>query len=118
MRGEPPISSIFHCRKRADGESIVRGAAELRVKESDRIATLVGNLTRLGAIAEELPDGFRILGSRSRLRGRAETHGDHRIAMSFGILGALSGNQIEVDDPACAAVSYPEFWNDLRRVQQ
>ena len=46
------------------------------------------------------------------------SHGDHRIAMSFGILGALSGNQIAVDDPACAAVSYPEFWNDLRRVQQ
>ena len=110
---------LFAClATRADGESIVRGAAELRVKESDRIATLVGNLTRLGATAEELPDGFRILGSRSRLRGRAETHGDHRIAMSFGILGALSGNQIAVDDPACAAVSYPEFWNDLRRVQQ
>ena len=110
---------LFACvATRAEGESLVQGAAELRVKESDRIATLVGNLNRLGATAEESPDGFRIVGTRSPLRGRAVSRGDHRIAMSFGILGALTGNQIEVDDPGCAAVSYPEFWNDLRRVRQ
>jgi 3-phosphoshikimate 1-carboxyvinyltransferase len=110
---------LFACvASRADGESVVRGASELRVKESDRIATLVKNLNRLGASAEELPDGFRIVGKRSALGGRAETHGDHRIAMSFGILGALAGNRIEVDDPACVAVSYPGFWADLKRVQQ
>jgi 3-phosphoshikimate 1-carboxyvinyltransferase len=110
---------LFACvASRADGESVVRGASELRVKESDRIATLVKNLNRVGASAEELPDGFRIVGKRSALAGRAETHGDHRIAMSFGILGALAGNRIEVDDPACVAVSYPGFWTDLKRVQQ
>jgi 3-phosphoshikimate 1-carboxyvinyltransferase len=110
---------LFACvAARADGESVVRGASELRVKESDRISTLVNNLKRLGATAEELPDGFRVVGERSTLRGRATTHGDHRIAMSFGILGALGGNQVEVDDPACVAVSYPGFWTDLKRVQQ
>jgi 3-phosphoshikimate 1-carboxyvinyltransferase len=110
---------LFACvATRADGESIVRGASELRVKESDRIATLVSNFNRLGANAEEQPDGFRIVGKRSALRGRAEAHGDHRIAMSFGILGALAGNHVEVDDPSCVAVSYPGFWTDLKRVQQ
>jgi 3-phosphoshikimate 1-carboxyvinyltransferase len=110
---------LFACvATRADGESIVRGASELRVKESDRIATLVSNFNRLGANAEEQPDGFRIVGKRSALRGRAEAHGDHRIAMSFGILGALAGNHVEVDDPSCVAVSYPGFWTDLQRVQQ
>lgn len=103
---------------RAEGETIVRGASELRVKESDRIATVVRNLRRLGAKAEELPDGFRVIGARAPLRGRVETDGDHRIAMSFGILGALPGNQVEVDQPACVAVSYPDFWQDLNRAQQ
>jgi 3-phosphoshikimate 1-carboxyvinyltransferase len=103
---------------RVQGECTVRGASELRVKESDRIATLVRNLEALGATAEELPDGFRVVGSRAPLRGRVVTHGDHRIAMSFGILGALPGNHIEVDDPGSVAVSYPNFWQDLESVRQ
>jgi len=103
---------------RATGETVVRGASELRVKESDRIATLVRNLRSLGAHAEELPDGFRVVGASNPLRGRVETRGDHRIAMAFGILGALSGNAIEVDDRDCVAVSYPNFWSDLASVQQ
>ncbi|MEX2153884.1 MAG: 3-phosphoshikimate 1-carboxyvinyltransferase [Gemmatimonadaceae bacterium] len=103
---------------RAKGDTVVRGASELRVKESDRIATLVRNLQKLGADAEELPDGFRVVGASKPLRGRVETRGDHRIAMAFGILGALAGNAIEVDDPDCVAVSYPNFWSDLASVQQ
>lgn len=103
---------------RATGETIVRGASELRVKESDRIATLVRNLARLGAKAEELPDGFRVVGSSKPLRGRVEAEGDHRIAMAFGVLGALAGNDVEVDDRDCVAVSYPDFWTDLTKVQQ
>jgi 3-phosphoshikimate 1-carboxyvinyltransferase len=94
----------------------VRGASELRVKESDRIKAIVQNLQAIGANAEELPDGFRILGSAEPLRGRIQTHGDHRIAMAFGILGAVGGNQIEVDDRDCVAVSYPNFWTDLANV--
>jgi len=106
---------LFACvASRAAGASEVRGAAELRVKESDRIATLVANLRRLGAEAEELPDGFRVNGTRSPLRGRVITNGDHRIAMSFGVLAALPGNDIEIDDRDCVSVSYPGFWRDLQ----
>jgi len=66
--------------------------------------------------AEELPDGMRIIGSDRPLRGRVVTHGDHRLAMAFGTLGAAMGNSIEVDDPECVAVSYPRFWDDLAGV--
>ena len=100
---------------RAEGETVITGAGELRVKESDRIAAVVANLRAIGAEAEELEDGMRIVGSAAPLRGRVVTHGDHRLAMAFGVLGALPGNAIEVDDPACVAVSYPAFWDDLRR---
>lgn len=102
---------------RAEGETRVTGAAELRVKESDRIAAVVQNLTAIGADAAELPDGFVVRGSDRPYRGRIRTHGDHRIAMAFGVLGALDGNAIEVDDPDCVGVSYPGFWSDLARVR-
>ncbi|HEY2898425.1 MAG TPA: 3-phosphoshikimate 1-carboxyvinyltransferase, partial [Gemmatimonadaceae bacterium] len=69
---------------RASGITEIRGAAELRVKESDRIATVVSNLRALGASARELPDGLVVTGSETPLRGRVVTHGDHRIAMAFG----------------------------------
>ena len=100
----------------AEGETRVTGAAELRVKESDRISAVVSNLRLLGADADELPDGFIVRGTRPRLRGRVVTHGDHRLAMAFGVLSALPGNEIAIDDRDCVAVSYPEFWADLARV--
>jgi 3-phosphoshikimate 1-carboxyvinyltransferase len=100
----------------ADGETEIRGAAELRVKESDRIAAVVENLRAVGADADELPDGLVVRGGSTALGGRVRTHGDHRLAMGFGILGALSGNAIVVDDPDCVTVSYPGFWSDLERV--
>lgn len=98
---------------RAEGETVITGAAELRVKESDRIATVVANLQAIGAAATELPDGLTVSGSDRPLRGRIVTHGDHRIAMAFGVLAAVPGNQIEIDDRDCVAVSYPRFWSDL-----
>ena len=101
---------------RAAGTTEIRGAAELRVKESDRIATVVANLRTLGAEAGELPDGLRVTGSDRPLRGRVTTHGDHRLAMAFGILGAIPGNAITVDDPGCAIVSFPGFWTLLDRL--
>jgi 3-phosphoshikimate 1-carboxyvinyltransferase len=100
----------------ADGETRVSDAAELRVKESDRIAAVVQNLRELGADADELADGFVVRGTRPRLRGMVTTHGDHRLAMAFGILSALPGNEIAIDDRDCVAVSYPDFWRDLARV--
>ena len=98
---------------RAVGETVITGASELRVKESDRITAVVANLQAIGASAEELPDGMRIVGSDRPLAGKVTTHGDHRLAMAFGVLGAAAGNAIEVDDKDCVAVSYPGFWTDL-----
>jgi 3-phosphoshikimate 1-carboxyvinyltransferase len=101
---------------RAAGETTITGANELRVKESDRIAAVVANLRAIGAHAEELPDGMKIRGPSRGLSGKITTHGDHRLAMAFGILGAAAGNSIEIDDRDCVAVSYPNFWNDLASV--
>jgi 3-phosphoshikimate 1-carboxyvinyltransferase len=100
----------------ADGETRIVDAAELRVKESDRIATIVSNLRLIGVDADELPDGLVVQGMRRRspLRGHIVTHGDHRIAMAFGVLGSLPGNALTIDDPACTDVSYPGFWPALQ----
>jgi 3-phosphoshikimate 1-carboxyvinyltransferase len=100
----------------ATGETVISGAAELRVKESDRIATTVANLRAIGVSAEERPDGMVIAGADKPLRGRVVTHGDHRIAMAFAILGRRRGNKIEIDDPDCVAVSFPSFWRTLDEV--
>ncbi len=94
----------------------ITGASELRVKESDRISAVVQNLRAVGARAEELPDGLRLSGPRRDLSGTVDPRGDHRIAMAFGILSAASGNRIVIENPECVAVSYPGFWEDLRRV--
>ena len=98
---------------RAQGETRITGASELRVKESDRITAVVNNLRAIGADAEELPDGMIIRGHNRPLAGRVTTHGDHRLAMAFGILAALPGNEIVIDDPACVEVSFPSFWREL-----
>ncbi len=99
---------------RAEGETCVSGAGELRVKESDRVRAVVENLRAIGAEAEEFADGFVVRGSDRPLHGTVRTHGDHRIAMAFGILGALPGNAIIIDDPSCVRVSWPTFWDVLR----
>lgn len=102
----------------AEGETVISGAEELRVKESDRISAVVRNLRHIGVDAEERPDGMWIRGASHPLRGRVVTHGDHRLAMAFGVLAAVPGNAIQVDDPACVAVSFPDFWTALARVVQ
>lgn len=112
---EIPILAVLAAR--AEGESRFTEASELRVKESDRIAVVAENLREIGVDVDELPDGLVVRGSRARLRGRIRTHGDHRIAMAFGVLACEPGNAIEIDDPSPAAVSYPGFWADLERVR-
>jgi 3-phosphoshikimate 1-carboxyvinyltransferase len=102
---------------RADGATEIRGAGELRVKESDRIAAVVANLRALGVAAEELPDGLVVQGGRGPFRGRVASHGDHRLAMAFGVLGALDDSDVAIDDPGCVTVSYPDFWRDLARAR-
>ncbi|MFI5229013.1 MAG: 3-phosphoshikimate 1-carboxyvinyltransferase [Gemmatimonadales bacterium] len=115
MIDELPLLACLAAR--AEGETVITGASELRAKESDRITAVVANLRAIGAEASELSDGMRIVGSDRPLRGRVITHGDHRLAMAFGVLGAATGNEIEIDDPECVAVSYPGFWRDLARAR-
>lgn len=110
---EIPILAIFGTQLEHGLE--VRGAAELRVKECDRIHAIVENLRRMGADVEEFPDGFRI--GRSRLKGAAiETFGDHRIAMAFAVAGLMAEGNTSIEDAACAAVSFPAFFEMLDRV--
>jgi 3-phosphoshikimate 1-carboxyvinyltransferase len=111
---ELPLFAILAAR--AAGESTLRGAGELRFKETDRVHALVRNLAVLGVAAEELADGFRIRGSTAPLAGRISPLGDHRIAMAFGVLAAVPGNRIEVDDRDVVRVSYPAFWDALAAV--
>jgi 3-phosphoshikimate 1-carboxyvinyltransferase len=98
----------------------IRDAAELRVKESDRIAALAENLRRMGATVEERPDGLRVEGRQGgRLRGaEIEPHGDHRIAMAFAVAALGASGATVIRDAGCAAVSYPTFYEDLERLAE
>jgi 3-phosphoshikimate 1-carboxyvinyltransferase len=110
---------LLACVAAASGVDLdVSGAEELRVKESDRISAVVSNLRATGAQAEERRDGFRIAAGRRPLRGRVTTHGDHRIAMAFGVIGWVDGNDIEVDNRDCVDISYPTFWSDVAALVQ
>lgn len=110
---------LLACVAAAAGVDLdVSGAEELRVKESDRISTVVSNLRAIGVAAEEKRDGFRISGKAGPLRGKIATRGDHRIAMAFGVIGLLDGNDIEIDDRECVNISYPSFWGDLASLIQ
>jgi 3-phosphoshikimate 1-carboxyvinyltransferase len=94
----------------------ITGATELRVKESDRISVVVQNLRAVGATVDELPDGLMVLPGRREFSGDVDPRGDHRVAMAFAVLSAATGNRINVRNQECVAVSYPRFWEDLRRV--
>jgi 3-phosphoshikimate 1-carboxyvinyltransferase len=96
----------------------IRNAAELRIKESDRIAVLAENLRRMGAKVEELPDGLRVAGrSAGRLHGaEIEPHGDHRMAMAFAVAALGAEGETIIRDAECAGVSYPEFFNTLEKL--
>ncbi len=104
----------------ADGVSEVRDAAELRVKESDRIALVAAGLRAIGVDVEELPDGWRVTPRPGRARPSGSvirTGGDHRIAMAFAVAATAGvAEGVVIDDPSCAAVSYSTFWNDLARI--
>jgi 3-phosphoshikimate 1-carboxyvinyltransferase len=107
------IPALVALASRVDGVSVIRGASELRVKESDRLALLVSNLRTVGVRCEELSDGLRVHGSSAPLRGSVTTGGDHRIAMAFGALGTAPGCSVTVDDVRCVDVSFPGFWDTL-----
>lgn len=108
---ELPLVALLGCF--ADGETVVRGAQELRVKESDRIATVVEGLRGLGADIEATEDGFAVRGTGGLRGGVLPAHGDHRLAMLGAVAGLASREGVEVQGIEAAAVSYPGFAEDL-----
>jgi 3-phosphoshikimate 1-carboxyvinyltransferase len=111
---EIPLLAVL--ASRAPGTTTFRQVGELRVKESDRLALMAENLRAVGARAEVQGDDLIVEGNDAIPRGRVRTAADHRLAMAFAVLATLPGARIQIDDMACAAVSYPNFSETLRQV--
>ena len=113
---EIPILSVAAAL--ADGPTDIRDAAELRVKESDRIAEMVKNLRRFGVEVEEKDDGMVVTGPATLKTpaGAIDSHDDHRIAMSVAILNTFSTGAIQIENVGCVDTSYPEFWQHMERL--
>ena len=111
MIDELPTVALMACF--AEGTTIIRDAAELKVKESNRIAIMVQNLTAMGADVEETEDGMIIHGGRPLHGAVIETKKDHRIAMTFAVAALAAEGETEILDAECVDISYPEFYRDL-----
>lgn len=98
----------------AEGETLVRDAQELRVKETDRIAVMAAELRKLGAQVEEREDGFRIVGRQTLKGATVDAHDDHRIAMSMAVAGMVAEGETVVEDADCASDSFPRFAETLQ----
>ena len=112
---ELPLVALAACF--AEGETTIRDAAELRRKESDRIASVAEALSALGGEVEAADDGFASTGTGGLRGGTIDSHGDHRIAMLGAVAGLASREGVEVDGMDAAAVSYPGFAADLASLQ-
>jgi 3-phosphoshikimate 1-carboxyvinyltransferase len=99
------------------GSLRVSGAAELRVKESDRISALADGLRRMGADIDEAPDGFRVRGGHRLRGGEVDARNDHRLAMAFAIAALGASGPTTIHDAGAAAVSYPEFFSVLESLR-
>jgi len=108
---ELPLVALLGCF--AEGETVVRGAGELRLKESDRIATVVDGLRGLGADIEALADGFVVRGTGRLAGGQIDAHGDHRLALLGAVAGLASEHGVQVLGMEAADVSYPGFVDDI-----
>jgi 3-phosphoshikimate 1-carboxyvinyltransferase len=108
------IPALLSVATQAEGTTVIEGAAELRVKESDRLATMSQGLRRMGANVDERADGVSIRG-QSILRGATvDPHGDHRIAMALAVAGLAASGPTTIEGADCIAVSYPDFFADLQ----
>ena len=116
MIDELPLLALL--ASQADGETIVRGAEELRVKESDRINSIVSNMDAWGAKIFEREDGFSIEGPSKLKGGSVQTFGDHRIAMTMSVAGLIARNPADLDDPKCMDISHPGFLDELRDLSE
>ena len=114
VRAIDEFPALMVAATQAAGETLVRDAAELRVKETDRIAVMAAELRKMGAAIDELPDGFRIVGPQ-RLRGAVvQGHDDHRVAMALAVAGLVADGETVVEDAACAHDSFPGFVETMR----
>lgn len=111
---EIPILAVMATQ--AEGTTEIRGAADLRVKECDRINAICINLKRMGADITEFDDGFAITGPTPLKSAKIETFGDHRIAMAFTIAGLAANVAVKLDNPDCVNISFPEFYSFLSKV--
>jgi 3-phosphoshikimate 1-carboxyvinyltransferase len=113
---EIPVLAVAGCV--AKGKTVIKDAGELRVKESDRIATVVNELSRLGAKIEPLPDGMVIHGGTLLSGTEVDSHFDHRLAMSLAIAGLIARRETTIKHAQVAEVSYPAFWQTLRQITE
>ena len=113
---EIPILSVAGCL--CNGVSKIEGASELRVKETDRLAVMTRQLKRMGAKIEEHQDGLTIYGGNDLKGCELDSEDDHRIAMSLAIASIMAKSNSELIRSEAAAISYPDFWSDLKRLQQ
>jgi 3-phosphoshikimate 1-carboxyvinyltransferase len=111
---ELPLLALAACF--AHGETVIRDAAELRLKESDRIKTTTSELRRMGADIEERPDGLVVRGPAKLNGATVSSHRDHRIAMMLGVAGAAADDETTVRAAEAVAVSYPRFWQDYAQL--
>jgi 3-phosphoshikimate 1-carboxyvinyltransferase len=122
VRGETVVRAIDEfpiwtiAASQAAGESAVSDAAELRVKEVDRIGVLAGELRRLGAVIDERPDGLSIYGPFRFSGGTVDSHDDHRLAMALAVAGLAATSETIVRDAGCAADSFPGFVETMRQL--
>jgi 3-phosphoshikimate 1-carboxyvinyltransferase len=100
----------------AEGTTTIRGASELRYKESDRIRTMAQELHKMGVRVREFEDGLEIQGGIPLKGAHCQSHGDHRVAMAMAIAGLVAKRKTYVHEVDCVATSYPEFWSDLKRL--
>ena len=113
---ELPVIAVMACF--AEGTTVIRDAAELKVKESDRIAVMTKNLTAMGARVTATYDGMIIEGGHTLHGAVIDSHLDHRIAMSFAIAALNADGETEIQGADCVNISYPEFYRDLLKIQK
>jgi len=108
------IPVLLALATQAEGITTVDGAGELRVKESDRIATMTEGLRRMGAVVDERPDGVSIHGPVALHGAIVDAHGDHRVAMALAVAGLTASSPTTISDADCVAVSYPGLFAQLQ----
>jgi len=102
----------------AQGRTVIRNAGELRVKETDRITTVVEGLRAMDVEVEEFEDGLEVVGGRKLKGARIDSFGDHRIAMAFAIAGLFAEGETVIENSDCIATSYPGFEEQIREIRR